>query len=551
LLLAFLGISALAVVGAGVAIYSFREIADVLDRITARRVPAALALQEVSRQAERIASAAPALLAAATAADHAESSRKITGEMEELAALLQGLEQRGAADSVALGSMQLAISRLQINLAALDKLVADRMVVSELKRGQLGNALITHSDSQRLLMPWLQIVEGEIAQARRVVDDARLPAEQRAAAGSRLAASTTSLQALQRVQFLITSVSDRLQQIAATDDGDSVRVQVFRIQQSLREARETAAGLDSRLQPLLIGKLEEFRNQLEGISSIPELRLQELGIVALATRHLTENAARSRDVTQAADRLVSLAKRDIVQANEDAQSVEKFSATVLVVAVGLSLVSSVLIVWLYVGRNIVSRLMALSRSMLAIAEGNLAVNLPTGGSDEIAEMGRVVELLRKNTFERDELLIERAQAADRLEKQVEERTVELAQSVKELRALGEVSQAVNSTIDLQTVLSTIIAKAVELSGTEAGTIFVFDDASQEFQVQANHGMDEELIAAIKDRHIHLGETMVSQAALQRKPMQLADAKQDTSSLVLDVVQRAGFRRPADDPAPRR
>ena len=88
LLLAFLGISALAVVGAGVAIYSFREIADVLDRITARRVPAALALQEVSRQAERIASAAPALLAAATAADHAESSRKITGEMEELAALL-------------------------------------------------------------------------------------------------------------------------------------------------------------------------------------------------------------------------------------------------------------------------------------------------------------------------------------------------------------------------------------------------------------------------------------------------------------------------------
>ena len=151
------------------------------------------------------------------------------------------------------------------------------------------------------------------------------------------------------------------------------------------------------------------------MSSIPELRLQELGIVAQATRHLTENAALSRDVTQAADRLVSLAQRDIAQANDDVQSVERFSATVLVVAVGLSLLSSILIVWLYVGRNIVSRLLALSRSMLAIAEGNLAVILPTGGSDEIAEMGRVVELLRKNTFERDELLIERAQAADRLD----------------------------------------------------------------------------------------------------------------------------------------
>jgi len=541
LLLAFLGISALVVVAAAVAIFSFREIGDVLDRITGRRVPAALALQEVSRQAERIASAAPALVAAATPADHAESSRKIAGEMQELAALLEGLEHRGAADSAALGSMRSAVSRLKINLETLNKLVADRMVVGELKRGHLRTALITHSESQSLLTPWLQIVEGEIAQARRVVDDARLAADQRAAAGSRLATSTTSLQALQRVQFLVTSISDRLQQIAATDDADSVRVQVFRIQQSLREAQQTTASLDSRLQPLLAGKLEEFRTQLDGASSIPELRLQELGIVAQATRHLTENATLSQDVTYAADRLVSLAKHDIAQANEDAQSVERFSATVLIAAVVLSLLSSILIVWLYVGRSIVSRLTALSRSMLAIAQGNLAVTLPTRGSDEIAEMGRVVELLRKNTVERDELLVERAQAADRLEKQVEERTVELAQLVKELRALGEVSRAVNSTIDLQTVLSTIIAKAVELSGTDAGTIYVFDEASQEFQLHASYGMDEDLIAAIKDRHIRLGETMVSQAALERRPMQLADARQDTSSLVLEVVQRAGFR----------
>jgi len=540
LLLAFLGISGLAVIGAVVAIFSFREIGDVLDRITARRVPAALALQEVSRQAERIVSAAPALLAAATPADHAESSRKIATEMQELAALLEGLENRGA-DSVALGSMLSAASRLQINLESLDKLVADRTVVSELKRGHLRNALIIHSESQSLLTPWLQIVDGEIAQAGRVVDDARLGAAQRAAAGSQLVASMTSYQALQRIQFLITSISDRLQQIAATDDADSVRVQVFRIQQSLREAREMMASLDSRLQPLLTGKLDEFRAQIEGISSIPELRLQELGIVAQATRHLSENTALSRDLTQAADRLVLLAKHDIAQANEDALSVQKFSAIVLIAAVALSLLSSILIVWLYVGRSIVSRLSALSRSMLAIAEGNLAASLPTGGSDEIAEMGRVVELLRKNTFERDELLIEKAQAADRLEKQVEARTAELAKSVKELRALGEVSQAVNSTIDLQTVLSTIIAKAVQLSGTEAGTIYVFDEASQEFRVHASYGMDENLIAAVKDRHIRLGETMVSKAALQRRSMQLADAKQDTSSLVLDVIQRAGFR----------
>jgi len=129
----------------------------------------------------------------------------------------------------------------------------------------------------------------------------------------------------------------------------------------------------------------------------------------------------------------------------------------------------------------------------------------------------------------------------RLFDEAKSRTMELARSVEELRALGDVSQAVNSTIDLQTVLSTIIAKAVQLSGTEAGTIYVFDETSQEFQVHASYGMDEMLIAAIKERRIRLGEMMISQAVLQRRPMQLADVTQDTSSLVADIIQRAGFR----------
>ena len=63
----------------------------------------------------------------------------------------------------------------------------------------------------------------------------------------------------------------------------------------------------------------------------------------------------------------------------------------------------------------------------------------------------------------------------RLLNALRQRTDELGRSVGELRALGEVSQAVNSTLDLETVLSTIVAKAVQLSGTEAGAIYVFDD----------------------------------------------------------------------------
>jgi hypothetical protein len=82
----------------------------------------------------------------------------------------------------------------------------------------------------------------------------------------------------------------------------------------------------------------------------------------------------------------------------------------------------------------------------------------------------------------------------RLFNEVEARTEELAKSVQELRALGEVSQAVNSTLDLA-VLSTIVANAVHLSGTEAGTIYTFDETTQKFELRSTYGMDNPLIAA--------------------------------------------------------
>lgn len=398
LLLAFLGITGLAVIGAAVAVYSFREIGDVLDRITARRVPAALASQEVSRQAERIIAAAPALLSAATPTELTERSRRIDAELQAIATQLASLEDRGA-DSVALGSMRSAVSRLRINFQFIDKLVADRIVLSERKRTQLRNALAIQTESQDLLTPWLQIVEGVITQSRNAVNDAALGAEERAAAGNRLVDSNTSYRSLQRVQFLITSVSDRLQQIAAIDDDDSVRVQVFRIQHALSEARQIITGLDPRLWPLLAGKLDGFRAHVAGTDSIPELRMRELAIVAQATRHLTENAVLSGELTEAVDRLVAVARRDISQANADALAVQKFSSVVLIAAVALSLLSSILIVWLYVGRRIVSPLTALSRSMFAIAEGNLQVNIPTGGSGEIGRMAEALAVFRATAIE--------------------------------------------------------------------------------------------------------------------------------------------------------
>ncbi len=158
--------------------------------------------------------------------------------------------------------------------------------------------------------------------------------------------------------------------------------------------------------------------------------------------------------------------------------------------------------------------------MRAIVGGRRDIAISARGSDEIAEMARAVEVFRDNAIALDQLMAEQEQAAVRLEKVVEERTHELSQSVGELRALGEVTQAVTSTLDLQTVLTTIVAKATQLSGTEAGAIYVFDEAKREFQLRATCGMSEELIAAISDQHAALSSAVggrLSKAGRCRPP----------------------------------
>jgi signal transduction histidine kinase len=130
-----------------------------------------------------------------------------------------------------------------------------------------------------------------------------------------------------------------------------------------------------------------------------------------------------------------------------------------------------------------------------------------------------------------------------LERKVEMRTRELAQSVEELRALGEVSQAVNSTLDLQTVLDTIVAKAVQLSATDAGTIFVFNAAAGDFEVRANYGMTEELITAFQQHHDELSDWL-ARATAMRQVVQDADLRNSSvlpqTDSLQNLVVEAGY-----------
>ncbi|MEK6666012.1 MAG: ATP-binding protein, partial [candidate division NC10 bacterium] len=132
----------------------------------------------------------------------------------------------------------------------------------------------------------------------------------------------------------------------------------------------------------------------------------------------------------------------------------------------------------------------------------------------------------------------------RLFQELQARTRELARSVEELKALGEVSRAVSSTLDLETVLSTIVARAVQLSGTSGGVIYEYDEATQQLHLRATHRMEEELVKTVLAAPIRLGEGATGKAVATRAAVQVSDALDDREYAVTRIraiFERLGYR----------
>jgi GAF domain-containing protein len=132
----------------------------------------------------------------------------------------------------------------------------------------------------------------------------------------------------------------------------------------------------------------------------------------------------------------------------------------------------------------------------------------------------------------------------RLFQELEARTRELARSVGELQALGEVGQAVSSTLDLETVLTRIASHAVQLSGADGGAIYEYDEATQEFQLRGSHQIEKELVDALRSSPIQLGWGAVGQAATTRAPVEVTDIqdeRQYAATRFRPMLRQVGYR----------
>ncbi len=401
LLLAFLGISAFAVLAAGAAMYSFLEVGKALRHITQDRVPAATTALELSRQAERIVGAAPSLLTASDADESARIARDINRQTSELRAFVARMKGTHI-DADRVDQLSVMVRGIEENLSLLQTVVNDKLQASANKNELLKELSSTMIAIQRPLYPQTLLMDAKSNRLRTTLGDPELSVAERNRTATELATTVVSLLPLEKIQLEATGVSDKLLQIAAESQPKNLPVLAFPLKRSLAKLEALAGELDIRGQEELLKNVARLSAFAAGPESIAEARAREIEIQQRGERLLAENRKLSGALTQAVDELVESATTDIGKANVEALDVQRFSTNFLLIIVAASLISSTLIVWLYVDRRLIARLKRLSDSMRSIASGNLKTEIPKPKNDEIGHMAQALHVFRDTAVEVEE-----------------------------------------------------------------------------------------------------------------------------------------------------
>ncbi|ASP74167.1 guanylyl cyclase (plasmid) [Sinorhizobium meliloti] len=401
LLFAFFGISAFAVLATVGALYAFLELSQVLERVTERRAPSALASLELSRHAERVAATAPAFLASTSRARHSEVSAAIGSEMARLEELLAALKGATLSSGV-VSEIEDAAVGLRRNLHALDDLVTVRLAAVARKEELLRRLSATTNASQRLVAPGILVMNSKVPRWRAATADAVTTPEAEAAATRDLARAIAAYIPQQTAQREIAAINDTLLQAAVAPTPGDLSLISFPLRRSIETLESLTPEFDEQLRKRFQQLVDQFEALIDGQRSIPNARNEELAVVAEGEKLVVENDELSRKLTLAVDRLVAAAKGDIAEAGSEAATVRRYGTGVVLGSALLSLLSSALIVWLYVDRNLLARLTGLSHSMLAIAAGDLRVPLPQTRGDEIGRMAKALRVFRDTAIEVEE-----------------------------------------------------------------------------------------------------------------------------------------------------
>lgn len=394
-------------------IFSVR-VNNVIDDITAFKLPTTVQTFQVARAADALATSGLALVTLSTKDARDISFDQINSSIESLTLAIDNLENividKETIPLNLFAELEDNLRRLQI---IVDKRIKLREQQSNARKSLLSNLLIL----QRHLIYRVRILEGDGDVIKRLMARAIPPVDKVATMAEQL----IQLLPVARFYAAVESINGRLLAGSLSPSLTSLDTSRQELTASLTNLRETFNILPEELRRDLgqaVSELEELILSDKGLIQLRESELLLLGEIKELNDH---NQVILQRVNTATSRMVSSSQNEMVETGNTLMLFGKRAMLILVFFAGLSLICVAGLMHFYVNRQILSRLSWLSTSMQDVAAGRLDVSLPPTGPSELGRLGTALQQFRDITAEARgrELALEQAMEA------LKEKTAEL------------------------------------------------------------------------------------------------------------------------------
>lgn len=466
LFLAFGFAAALTVLASGIAWKGLDEVSGAISKITAGAIPEITGSLTLAQQTSSIAAAAPALSNVTTDAEREQVISDLQTQIGEITGRIENLNG-GNIDTAALTEI---LGKLTTQIEVMDKAVAAKLAAREAAAQSLLDLEQVHEEVLRQIKPAIMGANAVLSTEAQFIPQMTDSAEIQAGLKRLLDGGLRDLRIYLEMESQVNLVAGKLAQAANLPNLDSVWG--ARTEFEAFVARFLRAGMasDSPARASVVDALAEMQKLGEGDQTVFDHRMQELEAREKIFEALEISRSLSSELSASVQSLADAAQLRSESAADASHGAVQGGKLQLAIVAVVSFLAAVLIAWLYVGRNVVRRLLNVIDSMDRLAGGDLTAEVPRDGSDEIARMGGTVQVFKDNALEAKKMQAEQERLKEESETQKRQLLLKMADDFEDVigKALNSVSASSEQMHASAQAMSGVAGEASDMSMIVAG-----------------------------------------------------------------------------------
>ena len=499
--LGLMGSVVLVLLASFVAYFFLNEIVEHQSRLAERSIPNLSRTVEVARRSASLVNAAARMVSAGSVDQHTRVSQEVRLERDQLVALVEEL----AAGATLRDHVLMLEARLESSWSLLDQVYESsgrRLEIQQSLERLVDELAEVNRRMQRSIGAAIDDQGFFLVEGLRSLEDRRRPLGERASE-SELAYYRDLIDIGQQANLGGSLLGEALS-LSDRDLMEPLAERFHSAAQSLqRSLKRMAVHTPNNALQSMGSRLIEIGEADEGIFP---LRREFLDRLAQERQALGAGRDASAGLLSDMEKLVAQVNQEAVTVNAESQAAASTGIGLLAVLNVMSIGGAFLIAWLFVGRHLLNRLVALAAAMRDMAGGDLEAPVAVSGNDEVTDMAHALEVFRRYALE-----VQRLNLVEKLAKELEDKNQALEQTLERLNKAQEQMVAEEKLSSLGKLTAGVaheiknplnfVRNFAELSVELVGEIGEIIDESAE----DNSDLAEEITEILADLKVNLGK----------------------------------------------